>query len=191
MTASAAPGPADTLRRLARRLRMALLRRRLGLGGVHPTAYVVPPARLSRDLRTGEHCFINRDCWICPGVTLGRYVMLAPEVAIIGGDHVTGIAGTPMIFSGRPEMLPTRIGDDVWIGFRAIVNAGVTIGEGAIIAAGAVVTKDVEPYAVMGGVPARKIGERFPDPQDRARHATALAGPLIEGRLTGRKKTPS
>ena len=54
------------------------------------------------------------------------------------------------------------IGDDVWIGFRAIVNAGVTVGQGAIIAAGAVVTKDVEPYEIVGGVPAQKIGERFP-----------------------------
>src|SRR5919109_3929590 len=68
----------DRLRSLYRRLRMTFVHRMLGLRHVDPTVYVVPPARLSRDLRAGAHCFINRDCWICPGVTLGRYVMLAP-----------------------------------------------------------------------------------------------------------------
>lgn len=55
----------------------------------------------------------------------------------------------------------TIIGNDVWIGNNAIVIAGVNIGDGAIIGAGAVVTKDVTPYDIVGGVPARKIGERF------------------------------
>lgn len=55
----------------------------------------------------------------------------------------------------------TKIGNDVWIGNQAIIIAGVTIGDGAIVGAGAVVTKDVAPYSIVGGVPARKIGERF------------------------------
>lgn len=178
----------DKVRAPARRVRMALVRRWLGLEHIDPTAYVILPARLSRDLKAGAHCFINRDCWICPGVTLGRYVMLAPEVAILGGDHVTDLAGTPIIFSGRPETPRTVIGDDVWIGFRAIINAGVTIGNGAIVAAGAVVTRDVEPYAIVGGLPARKIGERFTEPDRRTVHDTALGGPTITGQLVRRKK---
>jgi acetyltransferase-like isoleucine patch superfamily enzyme len=181
----------DKVRDPARRIRMALVRRWLGLKHIDATAYVILPTRLSRDLKAGAHCFVNRDCWICPGVTLGRYVMLAPEVAILGGDHVTDIAGTPIIFSGRPEVPRTVIGDDVWIGFRAIINAGVHIGNGAIVAAGAVVTHDVEPYAVMGGLPARKIGERFPEVERRSAHETALLGPTITGQLTRRKKLTS
>ena len=55
------------------------------------------------------------------------------------------------------------IGNDVWIGYEAVVMAGVHIGDGSIIAANAVVTKDVEPYAVVGGVPAKMIKKRFPD----------------------------
>lgn len=55
------------------------------------------------------------------------------------------------------------IGNDVWIGFEAVILAGVTIGDGAVIGARAVVTKDVPPYAIIGGVPAKKIRKRFPD----------------------------
>lgn len=59
------------------------------------------------------------------------------------------------------ELLPVTIGNDVWIGARAIIMDGVTIGDGAIIAAGAIVVKDVEPYTVVGGVPATKIRSRY------------------------------
>ena len=169
---------------------MMTVRRWLGLRHVDRSVCVILPSRISRDLIAGEHCFINRDCWICPGVTMGRYVMLAPEVAILGGDHATDVAGTPMIFSGRPSIQRTVIGDDVWIGFRAIVNAGVRVGQGAIIAAGAVVTKEVGPYEIVGGVPAQKIGERFPDPVRRAEHDRVLSGPTVTGRLAGRKTVP-
>ena len=55
------------------------------------------------------------------------------------------------------------IGNDVWIGFEAVILAGVTIGDGAIIGARAVVTKDVPPYTIVGGVPAKPIRKRFSD----------------------------
>ncbi len=166
---------------------MVVVRRWLGLTHLDASVYIVTPTRLSRDLVAGPHCFINRDCWICPGVTLGRYVLVAPEVAILGGDHVFDHAGTPIIFSGRPAMPRTVVGDDVWIGFRAVLTAGIRIGNGAIVAAGAVVTKDVEPYAIVGGVPARKIGERFANPAHRDAHEHALLGPTIVGCLAGAK----
>jgi hypothetical protein len=59
------------------------------------------------------------------------------------------------------EMRETNIGNDVWIGVRAVVLDGVQVGDGAIVAAGAVVTKDVEAYTIVGGVPAKVIGHRF------------------------------
>ncbi|MEQ4518744.1 DapH/DapD/GlmU-related protein [Pseudarthrobacter sp. B907] len=68
------------------------------------------------------------------------------------------------------------IGNDVWIGFGAIVLSGVTIGDGAVIAAGAVVSKDVEPFSIVGGNPARPISGRFAA-EDRERHMIDLRSP--------------
>ena len=83
--------------------------------------------------------------------------MLAPEVVIIGGDHRVDVPGTPILFSGRPE-LPgaNRHRCRAWVGFRAIIMAGVNIGRGAIVAAGAVVTRDVPAYEIHAGVPAKR-----------------------------------
>lgn len=105
--------------------------------------------------------------------------MLAPEVAIFGDDHIWDRAGTPIQFTGRPTQQKTIIGRDVWIGRRAIIMRGITIGDGAIIAANAVVTKDVAPYEIVGGVPAKRIRLRFSE-EDQKRHQKMLEGPLAK-----------
>lgn len=69
---------------------------------------------------------------------------------------------------------PITIGNDVWIGYRAIIMDGVTIGDGAIIAAGAIVTKDVPSYEIWGGVPAKPIGKRFSDIPEQAKKLLEL-----------------
>jgi len=160
---------------------MAWRRWRNGLRHVHPTFYLAPGARVAPDLVADAYSFVNIECNLQPGVRLGKYVMLAPRVAVIGADHRHGTPGSPIMFSGRPAILPTAIEDDAWIGFGAIIMQGLTIGRGAIVAAGAVVTRDVPPYEIHGGVPARKIGERFSDPTDRARHDAMLAEPARAG----------
>ena len=154
---------------------MAWRRRRKGLRHVHPTFYLAPGARVAPDLVAGAYSFVNIECNLQPGVRLGNYVMLAPRVAVVGADHRFDQPGRPIIFSGRPAIEPTIIEDDAWIGFGAIVMQGVTIGRGAIVAAGAIVTKDVPPYEIHGGVPARRIGERFRSEAERARHDSFLA----------------
>lgn len=156
---------------------------RYGLVGVDPTAFVLDPRRISPDVRIGAYTQIPSDCWICPRVKLGRYVLFAPSVSILGGDHRTDIAGLPVMFSGRPETPPTAIGDDVWVGYRAVIMAGVTIGDGAIVAAGAVVTQDVMPYAIVGGIPARVLRSRFSTDEERKRHQAMLSAPSRSGRL--------
>ena len=87
--------------------------------------------------------------------------MLANDVYIIGGDHNYRTAGIPTVFNGRDSMVKTSIGSDVWIGARSIIMTGIKIGDGAIVAAGSVVTKDLEPFCIYGGVPAKKIKDRF------------------------------
>jgi acetyltransferase-like isoleucine patch superfamily enzyme len=164
----------DALRRVARAAKMALVRRRYGLRNVHPTFYMGGRGDIARDFRAGPHSYVGRDCCICPRVSIGAYAILAHEVSIQGGDHRYDVPGTPIYFSGRSPLEPTVIDEDVWIGHRAIVMAGVHVGRGAIVGAGAVVTKDVPPYWIVGGVPAQKIGERFPNQADRLRHNEAL-----------------
>ena len=114
-----------------------------------------------------------------PGVEIGRYTMLAPNVSIVGADHNYDRPGVPIFFSGRPPNPRTSIGADVWLGTGVVVMQGTAIGRGAIVAANAVVTKDIPPYEIWAGVPARKIGDRFTDPAHRARHDEMLAGPVV------------
>jgi acetyltransferase-like isoleucine patch superfamily enzyme len=138
--------------------------------------------QVSSDLVAHEFSFINQGCMLGPKVTLGRYVMLGPRVAVVGSDHHFSKPRVPIIFAGRPPVPPTVIEDDVWIGFGVIVMAGVRIGRGAIVGAGAVVTKDVPPFEIRVGVPAKKIGERFTIDERRA-HEAMLNGETIKGGL--------
>lgn len=166
---------------LLRTARSSYRRWRHGLKHVHPTFYMGAGAKIAKDLVAGPYSFVNIHSEIGPGVTMGKYVMIAPEVWVVGNDHRFDVPGVPIIFSGRPEMKKTVIEDDVWVGNGAMILAGVRIGRGAIIAARAVVTKDVPPYEIWGGVPAKKIGERFSNPEDRAKHDAMLAQPAREG----------
>ena len=165
----------------ARQLLMVYRRWHFGLKHVHQTFYMASSASVSGDLVAHEYSFINMDCVIGPKVELGRYCMLAPHVSIIGGDHVFSKPGVPIIFSGRPELPRTIIGDDVWIGYGAIIMAGIRIGPGAIVGAGAVVTKDIPAYEIHAGIPAKKIGTRFQSEEDRLKHDQMLLGPLTTG----------
>ncbi|TJV70721.1 MAG: CatB-related O-acetyltransferase [Mesorhizobium sp.] len=97
-------------------------------------------------------------------VTIGSYCSIAAGVLFIAaGEHPMSLVST-YPFAGADRDLtkgPITVGNDVWIGSRAIVLSGVTIGHGAIVGAGSVVTKDVPPYAVVAGNPARLIRHRF------------------------------
>jgi acetyltransferase-like isoleucine patch superfamily enzyme len=164
----------NRLRKLYRNLRMIILRKKYSLNNVHKTFYLGGKSNVSADLIAGVYSFIGNDSLIYPKVTIGNYTMLANNVAIIGGDHEYNIPGTPTIFSGRGVLNPTLIGDDVWIGAYVKIMAGVTIGDGAIIATGSVVTKDVEPFTIYGGVPAVKIKDRFLNDDDIDQHLKML-----------------
>lgn len=119
---------------------------------------------LGHDVHVGE-----RSClWAGSGhgrITLGDKALLGPEVYVTASNY--GVVWGQAVMDQPTEEKDVVIGSDVWLGVRATVLAGVHIGEGAIVAAGAVVTHDVPPGAIVGGVPARIIGWRpgFPDAQ--------------------------
>lgn len=96
------------------------------------------------------------------GITIGDDVMIGPHVALYSSGHDTSQADRPMTTCDH-VLRPLVIQDDVWIGAHACIPGGVTIGRGAIVAAGAVVVKDVEARSIVGGVPARVIGRRSGD----------------------------
>lgn len=96
-------------------------------------------------------------------LTIGKYVMTAEDIIVIGGGHIHNKTDVPMCEQGMLPKSNLTIEDDVWIGRRVtIVAKNYTIGRGAIIGAGAVVTKAVEPYAIVAGNPAKVIGYRKP-----------------------------
>ena len=165
----------------------ALVRWRFRLRHVDSTALIIRPRYIASDFRAGRDVFLNWGGWVGPGVTFGDYVLCGPDVMFAGDDHVFHNIGTPVIFSGRPRMRATLVSDDVWIGARSIIMAGVSIGEGAIIAAGAVVTRDVEPYTIVGGVPAKVIGQRFSTDEERAAHSASLKSRNFERRRAPKK----
>lgn len=99
-------------------------------------------------------------CRIRGPLKIGKDVMMGPEVIILGGGHKYDRTDIPMRLQGAPDTIETIIGNDVWIGTRAIIMPGVRIGNGVIIGAGAVVTKDIPDYAIVGGIPARILKYR-------------------------------
>ena len=101
----------------------------------------------------GRHCQIDSR----GGIHIGRNVVIASHCLLITADHDPQDPDFP----GR--LGPIEIGDRAWLGSRVTVLRGVTIGEGAVLAAGAVATEDVEPWTVAGGVPARSLGTRSSD----------------------------
>ena len=129
----------------------------------------------------GYASYIGRDC-ILEKVMIGRYSCIAPEVCVIRGTHPSRgfVSIHPLFyaeaFQGKESYVKKQkfeeysycgrersaiIGNDVWVGYGAKIYQGVTIHDGAIVAAGAVVTKDVPPYAIVGGIPAKVIRFRF------------------------------
>ena len=122
----------------------------------------------------GSYTYISRNALI-QNTTIGNYCSIAHEVISGLGNHPLDLFSTSPLFYHQKNVFniqllekesqfddykPIHIGNDVWIGARAIILDGVNIGHGAVIAAGAVVTKNVPPYAIVGGVPAKIIRYR-------------------------------
>jgi chloramphenicol O-acetyltransferase type B len=137
-----------------------------------------------KTLIIGRQFYIGRDSLIETDCIIGDFVIFGNKVGIVGRyDHnfkeigipvrvVSSIRDKNYSWKGNDDI--THIGSDVWIGYGSIVMGGVTINNGAIIAAGSVVTKDVEPYSIYGGNPAKKIKDRFDTLEELEQHKKAL-----------------
>lgn len=133
------------------------------------------------NISIGNHVLIGEGavlmCALAP-IQIGDHVLFGPNVTVITGDHRMDCVGRYM-YDIKPEDklpendLPVVFAGDNWIGANSTVLKGVTIGEGAVVAAGSLVTKDVAPYTVVGGVPAKKLKDRF-TPEQLAEHKRLL-----------------
>jgi chloramphenicol O-acetyltransferase type B len=142
--------------------------------------------RAGEDIRIGRNVFFGLGVHVSAPCVIGDDVLFGSRVAVVGGDHRFDLPGVPMNRSGRADAAPVVVEEEAWVGHGAILMAGVRVGRGAIVAAGAVVTKDIPPCEIWGGTPARALRPRFPDPADRDRHLA-----WMDAHYSGRMETPS
>ena len=117
-------------------------------------------AQFSSAVSLGDNSGIGVNAVISSHVTIGNDVMMGPDCMIFTANHSMERNGIPMCRQGHYGCDPVVIGNDVWIGARVIILPGVHVGDGAVIGAGSVVTKDVAPYSIVGGNPAKLIRMR-------------------------------
>lgn len=135
-------------------------------------------------IEIGDNVYLGRYTQIGCDTIIDNYVLIGSYVSIIGRyDHNYQQIGVPIrsasqirdsTYKWKGIETKVHIRDDVWIGHRSIILSGITIGRGSIIAAGSVVTKNVEPYSIYAGVPAKRIGPRFNSEEDMLMHDAIL-----------------
>jgi galactoside O-acetyltransferase len=136
---------------------------RLLFGSLEGFAFIYPGARLDhcRGIRAGRSFAVHSGAFVSGrgGLTIGSGVLIGPNAVIVSTQHRYDRVDRPICEQGH-RLLPTAIGDDVWIGANAVILPGTEIATGTIVSAGAVVTQNTEPYSIVAGVPARMIARR-------------------------------
>ncbi len=129
----------------------------------------------------GHNVQFGEYCNIASNVKIGNNVLMAGRVCFIGRkDHMFNAPGQ-LIWKGKRDQDGTTIvGDDVWIGHNSTILGGVRIGDGSIIAAGSVVAKNIPPCEIWGGIPARKIKDRFENEEQKIIHLKFLKSSIEE-----------
>ena len=120
------------------------------------TPELVGNGNLYRRLTIGRGCYFNVGCFLdlTEPIRIGDGVSLGQQVMLLTSTHRLGNAQQR---AGELVAQPIQIGDGAWLGARCTVLPGITVGEGAVVAAAAVVTKDVPPHTLVGGVPAKPL----------------------------------
>ena len=140
---------------LAKKLRVFF--GKLIMGYIGSQVNIEKGASFNRQVSIGDYSGIGVNCELNGPVTIGKYVNMGPEVIVYTQNHSSKRTDIPMQKQGYDDIRPVVIGDDVWLGRRVIILPGVKIGEGCVIGAGAVVAKDIPPYSVVVGNPARIV----------------------------------
>lgn len=117
-------------------------------------------AKVSSKVSLGNNSGIGIGAIVDGKVVIGDNVMMGRECIILSRNHAFARTDVPMMEQGFQEEKPVFIGNDVWIGHRVTILPGCRIGDGVIIGAGAVVTGEIPPYTIVGGVPAKVIRKR-------------------------------
>lgn len=140
----------------------------------------------------GKNFYIGKYSSIETTCTIGDNVIIANHVGIVGRyDHNYQQVGMPVRlascirdkdYNWKGTEQVTTIGNDVWIGFGAIIMSGVTIADGTIVAAGAVLTHNTEPYSIYAGVPARRLCDRFDTKEELQEHVNQTVRPMGGGK---------
>lgn len=116
-------------------------------------------AEISPHIRIGDRSELGCNCLVYGSVTIGKDVLMGPGVKIITRNHIFRDPTVPIREQGEEEK-PVIIEDDVWIGANVVILPGVTVGRGAVLAGGAIVSRNVPAFAIVGGVPATVVGIR-------------------------------
>lgn len=151
---------------------------------IHRTSKVESGSNLV-NVKMDKYSFCGYDCDI-NNATIGSFTSIGNNVVIGGGMHpISWVSTSPVFYEGRDSVtkkfaeyerdlpLETKIGSDVWVGQNVMIKQGVTIGHGSVIGMGSIVTKDVLPYTIIAGNPAKLIRERFP---------TEISGELVDSK---------
>ena len=135
---------------------------------IGPRCTIAAGTIVQGNVELGENCSVQTGSILIgygtreeTGIRIGNNVRIAPFVQMIAANHRFDDTSRPITAQGL-EHKPIVLEDDIWVAGRVVIMAGVTVGTGAILAAGAVVTKNVPPWAICGGVPARLIKSRKP-----------------------------
>lgn len=114
----------------------------------------------AKKLKIGNYVRINEHVFLQGEISIGDFVMIAPYTAIYTNAHEHGDVRTPMVQQGDTATKKVTICNNAWLGRNVVVLPGITVGEGAVVGANSVVTKDVAPFTIVGGVPAKLIKNR-------------------------------
>lgn len=141
------------------------------------------PINLAPGSRIGRYVYIGAGFESSGTVSIGDLCMISSGCKIVGADHLYDLIGTPTRLAFAAGHKTTTVGADVWIGMRVTLVEGITIGDGAVIGSGAVVTRNVPPFTIVAGVPARPIRSRFSE-ESLLKHRAALYGPQVNDCVT-------